>query len=104
MLPANQPVNTQTQRAAIAARLGGFVRLISAPLQGLQQIQHAPPSCPSVRGQDAAQSSRDEDLDKDSGSKVILFTPFHQCPTHFPHMIRQEKYNSVSDSKLNGRN
>lgn len=82
MLPANHPANAQRSEQPSQHVWLPFVRLISAPLQVLQQIQHAPPSCPGVRGQDAAQSSRDEDLDKDSGSKVIPFTPFWQRPTH----------------------
>ncbi|CAG03858.1 unnamed protein product [Tetraodon nigroviridis] len=37
--------------------------------RALQPIQHAPPSCPVVQVQYAAPSSRDDDLDKDPGSK-----------------------------------
>uniref|UniRef100_A0A3B5KFX8 SOWAHA-C winged helix-turn-helix domain-containing protein n=1 Tax=Takifugu rubripes TaxID=31033 RepID=A0A3B5KFX8_TAKRU len=40
-----------------------------AAAEALQQVQHTEPSCPIIPVPNTAQSSREEDLDKDSGSK-----------------------------------
>lgn len=103
-LPANQPVNAQRSHLSTS---GWVCQTDPAPLQGLQQIQHAPPSCPIVQVQDAARSSREDDLDKDSGSKVMAFTPFHQLVSNtFPShdLTGKGRYNSISVSQLNSRN
>lgn len=87
------------------ARVVQLVRPISAPLQALQQVQHTEPSCPIIQAPNTAQSSREEDLDKDSGSKVTIFTPLRQLRKYRnTFLTRKGRFDSISVSELNGTN
>lgn len=86
-------------RAVGPARVGQLLRPISAPLQALQQVQHTQPI---IQVPNTAQSSREEDLDKDSGSKVTIFTPFGRLNYGNTSLTRTGMFDSISVSELNG--
>eukprot|EP00066_Takifugu_rubripes_P011862 XP_011601128.1 PREDICTED: ankyrin repeat domain-containing protein SOWAHA-like [Takifugu rubripes] len=76
-----------------------------AAAEALQQVQHTEPSCPIIPVPNTAQSSREEDLDKDSGSKVTFFTPFRQLRKYRNTFLsRKGRFDSISVSELNGTN
>lgn len=79
----------------------GLVRPISAPLQ----VQHTEPSCPIIQGPNPEQSSREEELDKDSGSKVTTFTLLRQLRKYRnTFLTRKGRFDSIRVSELNGTN